>query len=463
MGFTLLSRLRGWLDAQLRGDEVTTTYWRRNWLRSTRLIVLVARRFRSDLCLERAASLAFSSVIAVIPATLIFLFSVQMLGSYENPEEILQPAIEFVTRYVTDDQKKEVVDSALKSLVKELDAQSRLQDLMVRSKDSAGWVTGVGILVLLLSALTLFRSAERAFTGIWRVANRRGLFEKLATFWLLLTAAPAILSVSIYVKRNLVSSMTSETGWGTPPRVGLDPWTLPVVDQLLRVCVALRLSYPTRVVQLSAAAGGALVSAIGWQLGTEAFELYVESTLLSGLLGVLGVIPFFLLWVYFSWTIVLVGAETSYCLQHYRTLVAETWGRRQERTVARPTLALLVLEQVYRHFRGEGSPPTADSLARRLGVEIGEIEEVVSVLTRAEMLVPKDHSWLPGSSAEQLQLAAVVELFPTRAGFRLPSALDSLDSPLARLLREVDAGIYQHFQGSTFATVIEQEPPSATY
>jgi len=461
MGFTLLSRLRGWLDAQLRGDEVTTTYWRRNWLRSARLIVLVARRFRSDLCLERAASLAFSSVIAVIPATLIFLFSVQMLGSYENPEEVLQPAIEFVTRYVTDDQKKEVVDSALKSLVKELDAQSRLQDLMVRSKDSAGWVTAVGILVLLLSALTLFRSAERAFTGIWRVANRRGLFEKLATFWLLLTAAPAILSVSIYVKRSLVSSMTSGTGWERLLESVLIHGLFPLSISFFAFVLLFAYLPHTRV-QLSAAAGGALVSAIGWQLGTEAFELYVESTMLSGVLGVLGVIPFFLLWVYFSWTIVLVGAETSYCLQHYRTLVVETWGRRQERTVARPTLALLVLEQVYRHFRGESSPPTADSLARMLGVEIGEIEEVISVLMRSEMIVSKERSWLPGSSADQLQLAAVVELFPTRAGFRLPSALDGIDSTLTRLLREVDAGIYDQFQALTFSTVIDPEPPDTT-
>ena len=464
MRIAIFDRLTSWLDDRLRGHEAERGRWGRLFLRTTRLIVLVERRFRADMCLERAASLAFSSVIASIPATMIALLAIQLVRGIESEVAVLDPYISLLAEYVPETNRQEF-QAALLNIAENLRIEQHLSNVLAEISSQAGPVTAVSILVLVLSAMTVFRSAERAFTGIWRVDRRRGIFEKVATFWLLLTAAPAILGVSAYVKAQLVRGLIggeagASSAFGKFLSAvfidGLFPLSISFFAFLL-----LSTYLPNTRVRLAAAAGGALTSAIGWELGTRAFQLYVESTMLSGLLGALGVVPFFLLWVYFSWGIVLVGAETSYCLQHYPTLVSEAWGRKKERTIARPTLALLILERVYLAFRREqDSLDAPDDLSRRLGVTIGEVEEVVSVLVAAELLVPHNDGWLPGRSADRLDPASVIALFPTRAGFQVPSELEGQESPLLTLLSQVDAAVSSQLENQTFADLLP--PPQAT-
>ncbi len=465
MRISIFERFTRWLDSRLRGSESTRGRWGKLFLRASRLTVLVGRRFRLDMCLERAASLAFASVIAAIPATMIALLSVQLVRGIESNAQLLDPYITLLSEYVPESERAEL-QTALRSIVDNLRIEEHLASVLEEISSQAVPVTAVSILVLVLSAMTVFRSAERAFTGIWRVDRRRGIFEKVATFWLLLTAAPAILGVSAYVKAQLVMGLVG--GEAADAELGAFAQFLNVVfiDGLFPLSISffafllLSTYLPNTRVRLGAAAGGALTSAIGWELGTRAFQLYVESAMLSGLLGALGVIPFFLLWVYFSWGIVLVGAETSYCLQHYPTLVSEAWGRKKEQTIARPTLALLILERVYLSFRREqNSLEAPDQLSRRLGVTIGEVEEVVSALVAADLLVPHQDGWLPGRSADRLDPAAVIALFPTRAGFQVPSALEGLESPLLTLLAAVDTTVSTQLSEQTFADLLPPPEP----
>lgn len=485
-------RIRAWGETRLGVPETELGRWPRLALRGARLVALVERRFRNDLCPERAASLAFASIIASIPATMIVLLSLQLFlpqgvlphrgaggGAGDRAgapgvaapdgtgaagaRSLLEPVFDTITEYVAEENREEV-RAALASLEQELQLEAKLEEVIESAGDAQGAVAAIAILVLVFSAMALFRSAERAFTGIWRVERKRGTFEKLATFWLLLTAAPFILGISVYVKSAL--GTTIESGFGEGSGIA-DFFGSVVVDGLFPLSISffafiLLMTYlPNTRVRLPAAAAGALTAALGWELGTRAFQLYVQNTLLSGVLGALGVVPFFLLWVYLSWVIVLIGAEVSYCWQHFTLLAAERWGRRRERTVARPTLALLVLERIYRAFRGQGSTPTVDTLAAHFEVPIGEVEEVVNALAGAEMIVGRGSGWLPARSAERLTPGEVLTLFPTRAGFRLPETVHGDQSPLAALLSEVDAAVEDRLRRHSFDDLlVDPEPPS---
>jgi membrane protein len=502
----MFGRIRSWVDALLGVSEAGLGRWRRLALRGARLVVLVSRRFREDLCLERAASLAFSSVIAAIPAGMIALLSLQLLleadllpapgagaggtghatpaverseepsaGGSESAgssatvpstpaETLLAPVIDRICHSVSEEERDEV-RSALTRFAQELEVDRRLRQLLAQSEDQAGAVTAIAIFVLVLSTMTLFRSAERAFTGIWRVERRRSLFEKIATFWLLLTAAPLILAVSVTVKRVL--GTTLEQGFGDASALsrairgavldGLFPLSISFFAFMLLMAYL-----PYTRVRLGAAAVGALVAAIGWELGTRAFELYIENTLASGVLGALGVVPFFLLWVYFSWSIVLVGAQSSYCLQHYAALAGQAWGEGRDRTFSRPTLALLIVERVYRAFRGEGAAPTDDEIAAELAVPIALVEEVANTLVGADLLVPRGGGFGPARAAERLRPSEVVALFPAQAGLRLPPGASDTRSPITDLVREADALAVTRLGRESFADLLGSPEPKGT-
>ena len=65
------------------------------------------------------------------------------------------------------------------------------------------------------------------------------------------------------------------------------------------------------------ALSGALVAGTLWEGAKFGFDSYVQYfSTLTQLYGSLGIIPVFLLWLYFTWILVLYGAEVAYLVKN---------------------------------------------------------------------------------------------------------------------------------------------------
>ncbi|MCW0318652.1 hypothetical protein NB724_003803 [Pantoea ananatis] len=185
-------------------------------------------------------------------------------------------------------------------------------------------MTAVGAVGLIVTALLLMHSVDSALNAIWRSDKKRPLVYSFAVYWMILTLGPLLAGASLAISSYLLSlKWINVTG------------VTSLIDQMLRFFPLLLswLSFwllysivPTQRVPSRDALTGALVAGLLFELGKKGFALYVTMFPSYQLIyGVLAVIPILFLWVYWTWCIVLLGAEITVTLDDYRQF------KRQER------------------------------------------------------------------------------------------------------------------------------------
>ncbi|HEI8868648.1 virulence factor BrkB family protein [Serratia sp. AKBS12] len=178
-------------------------------------------------------------------------------------------------------------------------------------------MTAVGTCGLIVTALLLMSSVDSVLNTIWRSKNKRPMIYSFAVYWMVLTLGPLLVGASMAISSYLLSlNWLAQTGVNS------------LVEQLLRIFplilswVSFWLLYsvvPTVRVPSRDALIGALVAGLLFELGKKGFALYVTMFPSYQLIyGVLAVIPILFLWVYWSWCIVLLGAEITVTLGEYR-------------------------------------------------------------------------------------------------------------------------------------------------
>ncbi|MEM6162388.1 virulence factor BrkB family protein [Erwinia sp. P6884] len=180
-------------------------------------------------------------------------------------------------------------------------------------------MTAVGACGLVVTALLLMYAIDSALNTIWRSKRKRPLVYSVAVYWMILTLGPLLAGASLALSSYLLSlRWASVTGVS-----GLIDYGLRIFPLLLS-WLSFWLLYsivPTRQVPGRDALIGALVAGLLFELGKKAFALYVTMFPSYQLVyGVLAVIPLLFLWVYWTWCIVLLGAEIAATLGDFRHL-----------------------------------------------------------------------------------------------------------------------------------------------
>jgi len=178
-------------------------------------------------------------------------------------------------------------------------------------------MTAVGACGLVVTSLLLMYSIDSALNSIWRSTRVRPRIYSFAVYWMILTLGPLLAGASLAISSYLLSLR-----WAS----GLNG----AIDNMLRVFplilswISFWLLYsivPTTRVPNRDAVIGAFVAAVLFEAGKKGFALYITTFPSYQLIyGVLAVVPILFLWVYWTWCIVLLGAEITVTLGEYRRL-----------------------------------------------------------------------------------------------------------------------------------------------
>jgi membrane protein len=263
---------------------------------------------------------------------------------------------------------------------------------------------GIGFLVVI--ALMLMATIENAFNDIWRVSEKRGPLLRFLIYWLVLTLGP------ILVGAGLASTSYLLAVSGTEELIELERRLLSVLPFLMTT-IALVLLYilvPNCHVPVRHAVIGGISAAILFESAKYGFAYYISTVPTYGAIyGALAVLPIFLVWIYISWVIVLLGAQLTYSLNTFRPaapLPDRDWDLVD---------VCLLLHHLW-HVQRDGAGLTLDQL-RVLEPEL-EPEHIIAILNElqtANWIVQRDTGeWMLVRDLSEQTLLDLHRLLPRK-------------------------------------------------
>jgi len=249
-----------------------------------------------------------------------------------------------------------------------------------------------GLVGMIAVALMLISTIEGTFNDIWGIRRGRSWFQRVVTYWATISLGPVIMVMAfVLAKKNQFN----------------DGFYFDALPFLL-ISLGFGLLYklmPNTQVQWRAALMGGVVGGCLWLL----MNLLNAASLgrvvqMSKVYGPLAIIPIFLIGLYFSWLIVLFGAQVSYTIQNRKSYLQE----RRAATVSQPDreyLALRVMTRIAHQFSLGDKRPSVSDLAEHLGVSSRLITLVVDPLLDAHLLAEvsdEESSYLPGRPLNEI-------------------------------------------------------------
>jgi membrane protein len=249
----------------------------------------VVRRLRDASVGRMAASLAFTTLLGVVPLFTVALAYVARFPVFDRWLDALEP---FLVKFLLPD------------------SSSAVRHYLAEFTTKAAGVQGVGTVFLIITAVLLVAQMEREINAIWGIYEARSLPRRIVVYALGFIAVPAMVGGAVYL-----------TSWAIEQSIAAVPGASEALSYLVQpveiaiATLALTMLYklvPARRVPMRDALVGALFAAVAFEVAKLGFKVYIRHVPTYRVVyGTLAALPLFLIWIYVSWVILLVGAAVT--------------------------------------------------------------------------------------------------------------------------------------------------------
>ncbi|MCL4745984.1 MAG: YihY family inner membrane protein [Burkholderiaceae bacterium] len=259
------------------------------------VIVLLRRSARLRLA-QTAASLAFLSLLALVPVATLAL---SLLGALPMLAELRGAALRFVASNL-------LAPSLAETLVHYLN----------QFAEKAGELSAIGALVFFATAFTTLLTIDRTLNRIWGDAPARPLARRLTIYWTFLTLGPLLVGASVLVNGAIVTEIIGGVALPAVRRAWLlaVPWATTIAGLTLLYRLV-----PNAAVRWRDAIAGALCAAVALELLKRGFAFQVARIpTYTVVYGAFATLPLLLVWLFLLWLTVLGGALVTASLPALR-------------------------------------------------------------------------------------------------------------------------------------------------
>jgi membrane protein len=318
-------------------------------------------RFREDKLGLTASSLTFTTTIALVPLFTVALAIFTAFPLFGQFQTVLQ-------RWL------------IESLVPDSIARQVL-GYMGQFSTRASKLGTAGLIALLVSTLALVLTIDRTLNAIWRVKTSRPLAQRVLVYWAALTLGPVILGASLALTSFAISSSSGLVG-GIP---GVVRFLFVVLEFVMIAAGASAMFHyvPNTFVHWRHAVTGGIFVALGIELAKKLLSVYLATMPTYSLVyGTFATLPIFLVWIYLTWVIVLLGAVIAAYLP---SLLAGV-ERRGSAHGWQFQLAVEVMQQLHTARDDTSKGLTLTQLTQRMRVDTLQLEPVLGVLASLDWI-----------------------------------------------------------------------------
>jgi membrane protein len=371
-------------------------------------------------------SLVYTTLLSLVPLLAVSFSVLKAFGAHNQMQPLLLESLEPLG-----EQGKEIAEQVL----------AFVDNIRV------GVLGSFGIGMLFVTVVSLLSKIEAAFNSIWHVARPRGLARRFSDYLSVILVGPVLAFAGLGFAASALDSEVVRWFASIEP-FGIVLGQITRLGPSLAVCGGFAFVYgflPNTRVRVEAALVGGLLAGLLWFTSGKIFADFVAgssnySAIYSGFASAM----LFLIWLYVSWLIVLVGAQVAYFWQN-PVLVKP--GRDCEILAARgwEELALEFMTLVGRaHYLRQEPLWTLEGFqARHATLPPGTVVQLVKALSDHGLILASDAeppAYLPARDTENISLNDVLAA-ARGGGGRVDTDLPEVEAVVKRLDEVIESAV----------------------
>lgn len=393
-------------------------------LKQLRILMLAFKGYKEHQCILKASALTYYTLFSIVPViALAFAIAkgfgyqedlkVQILSKFGDQHDILMQAFDYADKML--------------------------------ANTHGGLIAGIGVILLFWSVMKLLSSIEDSFNEIWGIKRDRTWVRKITDYLSIMLVAPIFLVLSGTITLGIKTSIEAVSS----TYVSFDPVSTLLLKLLAfgliwGIFVFIYIALPNTKVTFIAAAKGAVVAALLFELLQWAYVAsQVGVAQYNAIYGSFAALPLFLVWVQYSWYIMLFGSELSFASQnvdHYElendiTNISDRYKR---------VIALLIANYVVENFN-EGKPVlTAMQIAKKLDLPVRLARSIIfeftetGVFSEVKTAVDKEMGYQPGISDSILTVKYIIDKLDQKGVNELPIEDSKELAIVNQLMKDMD-------------------------
>jgi membrane protein len=349
----------------------------------------VAREFYDIEGTSRAASLAYTTLLSLIPLLVAFTQALQRY--FRNLFPNFQAQIDNILNNIIPYQSPVISYN------------------ITRFAENAQAASTFGVIIFIVIAFRLFLAVENTVNQIWKVRSVRGYRPKIIAFTMLFFWGPVLMGISFTTTNTLEKNRYLRVLF----KQDIIFTIAPVVVLFIAFAMLFWLVPSTRV-RFSSAAVGAIVTTSLFSLVRFGFGIYADH-LFHGrfnlIYGALGLAIIFLIAIQILWVVILLGVEISYVYQNLYGLLRASEQQVQDEPRFDLYFGLRALIEIARRFDRREEAPSSYRLAEQFGTTDSQMLRVLRRLEDAQLVKEIGGDWagfVPACDPARITIEEVV-------------------------------------------------------